>query len=392
MQGASGGPNDGLPPPTAAATVESVVTPRLPPADGNPFAGAALARDPAYALKVESSAKASPADAELLRRAVRMPTARWIDSIDAVAAVAPALDAAAAQERRDGHAVVTTFVLYDLPDRDCASHASGGELAVASGGERRYQTEFIDRIAMAFRAHADQRVAVVLEPDSLANLATNMSIAKCTSADPGYRRSTAYAIGALSRPNVSLYLDAAHAGWLGWTKNRTRFVEIVSDVLASAGGADKIRGFATNVSNYDTLEEGDLARLEPSDPAKGELDYVRLLNESLTAAGIMAKGFVVDTGRNGRKGIRARSGSWCNVRGAGLGARPQAAPTPFVDAYLWIKPPGESDGGSDSGQPGFDPSCGGASAPDSAPNAPRAGAWFHAHFVDLVRNATPPLG
>jgi cellulose 1,4-beta-cellobiosidase len=171
---------------------------------------------------------------------------------------------------------------------------------------------------------------------------------------------------------------------------RVNGCRVSSSVLAEAGGADKVRGFAVNVANYDSLQDGDLPRLEPSDPATGELKYIDLLNRSLTEAGITGKAFVVDTSRNGRSGIRTKSGSWCNVAGAGLGERPQANPTPFVDAYLWIKPPGESDGGSDPNQDGFDEMCG-ARSPDAAPNAPHAGSWFHSYFVDLAKKANPPL-
>jgi cellulose 1,4-beta-cellobiosidase len=59
-----------------------------------------------------------------------------------------------------------------------------------------------------------------------------------------------------------------------------------------------------------------------------------------------------------------------------------------IDAYLWIKPPGESDGVSDPTQPRFDGMCAGR---DALTDAPQAGKWFDAYFADLVRNATPPL-
>lgn len=36
----------------------------------------------------------------------------------------------------------------------------------------------------------------------------------------------------------------------------------------------------------------------------------------------------------------------------------------------------------------FDRFC---ASPDSAPNAPAAGEWFASYFMDLVRNANPPL-
>jgi cellulose 1,4-beta-cellobiosidase len=95
----------------------------------------------------------------------------------------------------------------------------------------------------------------------------------------------------------------------------------------------------------------------------------------------------VDTSRNGRTS-RTQPGSWCNVRGAGLGERPRAAPAAGIDAYFWVKPPGESDGTSDPAAPRYDPSC---SSPDSAPGAPQAGVFFPRYLADLVVNANPPL-
>src|ERR1019366_10646253 len=109
-------------------------------------------------------------------------------------------------------------------------------------------------------------------------------------------------------PNVWLYLDAAHAGWLGWKRNRAKIAAIYRDVLADAGGSDRVRGFATNVSNYDALRGGDLARLEPSDPCPDELTYVAELGASLAAGGVTGKGFLIDTSRNVRSGTRTRAG------------------------------------------------------------------------------------
>ena len=382
---------DSLPPPQPAATLAAPAAITPPSPDGNPFTGATFTASPNYAANVERTAKAHPSEADRLRKVETYATALWVSSVGDVAKVAPALDAARREEQSAKAPVLTAFAVYDLPDRDCSAKASAGDLASASGGERRYEREIIDKMAASFAAHRASRIVAFLEPDSLANLATNMGLAKCRDAERVYKSSLAYAIRTLAMPNVTLYLDAAHAGWLGWTKNREEFVRIVAEVLTAAGGADKIRGFVTNVSNYDTLGSGDLAALEPSDPAKGELDYVHLLDESLTAAGIGGKAFVIDTSRNGRSHLRTHAGSWCNVRSAGLGSRPTASPAPLVDAYFWVKPPGESDGASDAGQPGYDPNCGGPGAPDSAENAPGAGSWFDAYFVELAKNADPPL-
>ncbi|MCL2448331.1 MAG: glycoside hydrolase family 6 protein [Polyangiaceae bacterium] len=388
---ASAADNGALPPPTAPEGAKQPVTVTPPAAAGNLFADAVFYIDPAYVAKVESSIKTHAADAALLKKVEAFPTAVWLDSIKAAATVGKTLDSAAAQEKKAGKPVVTVFAVYDLPERDCSAAASNGELTAAKDGEKRYQKEFIDKIAAQIKAHPKQRVIAVVEPDSLPNIATNAGVPKCAAAEGVYKHSIAYAIKTLALPNVALYLDAAHAGWLGWSGNRAKIAKLFSDVLTEAGGPDKIRGFATNVSNYDALKDGDLPKLEPSDPATCELSYVQLLDESLTEAGIVGKAFVVDTSRNGRTGIRTKSGSWCNIKGAGLGERPQASPTPLVDAYFWIKPPGDSDGGSEAAEPGYDKSCGGPDAPDSASHAPHAGVWFSDYFVDLAKNAQPPL-
>src|SRR5262249_3402311 len=123
-------------------------------------------------------------------------------------------------------------------------------------------------------------------------------------------------------------------------------------------------------------------------PCHDEPSYVQNLAAALSALGITNKGFLIDTSRNGRGGIRHDWGAWCNVRGAGLGPRPVATPRPGSDAYVWIKPPGESDGVSDPSAPRFDAHC---ASQDSVPDAPQAGQWFDAYFVGLATNANPPL-
>jgi cellulose 1,4-beta-cellobiosidase len=101
---------------------------------------------------------------------------------------------------------------------------------------------------------------------------------------------------------------------------------------------------------------------------------------------------------------RIHLGNWCNQSGAGIGERPQASPVSGVDAYVWIKPPGESDGSSefienDEGK-GFDEMCDPAyqgnprnqNHPSGAlPDAPLSGHWFQAQFDELIANAWPPL-
>ncbi|MER6221345.1 glycoside hydrolase family 6 protein [Streptomyces sp900105755] len=94
------------------------------------------------------------------------------------------------------------------------------------------------------------------------------------------------------------------------------------------------------------------------------------------------------------------------VRGAGGGtARPATSdPAAGIDAYVWMKPPGESDGSSaaipnDEGK-GFDQMCdptytgnarNGNNMSGALPNAPLSGHWFSARFQQLMANAYLPL-
>lgn len=361
--------------------------PTASPSITNPFEGARFYVNPDYVVEVEQAAAATPGLASRLRQVESYPSAIWIDSIAKASEVSRYLDDAVVQRTARRAPVLVVLALYDLPNRDCAAASSSGELSVEHDGESRYRTDFIDRIAGELSRHPAVRVVAILEPDSLANLATNLDQPRCAAAEGAYRRSIAYAVRALSLPNVSIYLDAAHAGWLGWDANRDKIARVYADVLALAGGEGSVRGFATNVSNYNSLNGGEGARLEPSDPCPDELTYVRRLGDSLAAAGVRARRFIVDTSRNGQA-VRTKWGSWCNVRGAGLGERPRASPADGVDAYYWIKPPGESDGTSDPQAPRFDAAC--ASA-DSTPGAPQAGALFPSYLAELVARARPPL-
>ena len=190
-----------------------------PPAS-NPFEGAHFYIDPDFVKKVTDTAAASPAAAQL-EKVAEQPTAVWIDSIATVGKVSKVLDDA---KNRSAQPVVPVFAVYDLPNRDCAAKASAGELALESGGEERYRAEFIDKIAEQLAAHAGQRAAIILETDSVPNLVTNLDLPKCGAADAPFRRLLAYAAAKLSSAGAYVYLDAGHAGWLGWDGNRKKVV------------------------------------------------------------------------------------------------------------------------------------------------------------------------
>lgn len=354
----------------------------------NPFTGVNFFVNPEYAANVEATAAKHPDEAARIRKVATYPTGVWLSDIKAVGQLKGWLDEAKRQQDKSGKPTLSVIVVYDLPERDCSAESSAGELSVDKNGEERYRKEFIDPITAQFKAHAEQPIVVILEPDSLGNMATNMSVPKCQKAKSVYRNGIVYAIKSFHLPNVSVYLDIGHSGWLGWDDNRARAAKVFKTVLNEAGGPQMIRGFASNTSNYTHLSNRDGAVLEPSNPCPNELTYARTMLKTLEMYGFKDHHFIIDTARNGKGGIRQKWGSWCNVPGAGLGERPRADPAPGVDAYFWVKPPGESDGSSDPSGPRFDPMCGG---PDSTKNAPQAGEWFEAYFLDLVRNAKPPL-
>ena len=167
------------------AEVSPVVPPTTPPApDGvNPFAGARLYVNPDYVKAVQALEAAHASEAALLKRMESLPTAIWLSWIADTKDVPRYLDDALQQQKAGGQPVVPLFVVYDLPGRDCAAESSAGELSADAAGEARYQHAFIDVIAAAFRAHPDQRIAVVLEPDSLSNLVTNLDRPRCQTAE-----------------------------------------------------------------------------------------------------------------------------------------------------------------------------------------------------------------
>jgi len=354
----------------------------------NPFEDVEYFVNPTYTAKVVATAKAFPDLGGQILAAAHEPTALWVTSAAAVAQIPPWLEQARRQQRATGKPVLSVYVIYGLPNRDCAASASAGELRVEKNGLARYQKEFIDPIADLLKGSPDLPIAIVLEPDSLPNIATNLATPDCAAAREAYEEGVAYAIRRLAVPNVSVYLDAGHSGWLGWDDNRTKIARIFRKVIDAAGGSHLVRGFATNVANYTHLSNNDGYRLEPTNPCPNELTFVRKLRSTLDAYGLKDKHFIIDTSRNGRGGIRQLWGHWCNIRGAGLGERPRANPAPGIDAFFWVKPPGESDGVSNRSAPRFDVMC---ASPDSVPGAPQAGEWFQSYFVQLVRNATPPL-
>ncbi|MFJ9241384.1 glycoside hydrolase family 6 protein [Streptomyces sp. NPDC101776] len=412
----------------------------------NPYAGAKVYVNPEWSAKAAAETGGS--------RISSQPTGVWLDRIAAINGVNGGmglrahLDAALAQ-KGTGQEVVQ-LVVYDLPGRDCAALASNGELGPTEIG--RYETEFIDPIAaiLADTKYSSLRIVTTIEIDSLPNLVTNTG-SKATAtpqcdtmlANGNYVKGVGYALNKLGAiPNVYNYIDAGHHGWLGWDDNFAPSANLFYQAANAEGATvNDVAGFITNTANYSALKENNFTI---NDSVNGvsvrqskwvdwnryvdELSYAQAFRSQLVSVGFNSGiGMLIDTSRNGWGGSarptgpgattsvdtyvdggrydrRIQVGNWCNQSGAGLGERPQAAPATGIDAYVWMKPPGESDGSStaianDEGK-GFDRMCdptytgnarNGNNMSGALANAPLSGHWFSAQFQQLMANAYPPL-
>ena len=95
-----------------------------------------------------------------------------------IAKIAPVLEGAKSTGK------IPMFVIYDLPNRDCAALASNGEITcedeTCAKGLDTYKTQYIDKVIDEFKKYPDISIVAIVEPDSLPNLATNMSDQKCS--------------------------------------------------------------------------------------------------------------------------------------------------------------------------------------------------------------------
>jgi len=364
--------------------------------NGNPFSGVEFFINPYYTAEVDA-AIAQMSDSSLIAKAEKMKTysnAIWLDTIKNMQSWLETNLKGALAQQTGSKKVLTVFVVYDLPGRDCHALASNGELLANDGDLARYKSEYIDVIEGHLKTYKSQPVVLIVEPDSLANLVTNLeSTPACRDSEKYYLEGHAYLIKKFGiLPHVAMYLDIGHAFWLGWDDNREKAGKVYAKVISS-GSPGKVRGFTDNVANYTPWEDPTLSRGPETEwnPCPDEKRYLEAMHKDFKSAGIESVYFVCDTSRNGKKVDRKHPGEWCNQTGVGVGARPQASPVSgmdYLDAFYWIKPLGESDGTSDESAARFDGYCGHETAMKPAPEA---GQWFQKHFEQGIKNANPPL-
>jgi cellulose 1,4-beta-cellobiosidase len=103
---------------------------------------------------------------------------------------------------------------------------------------------------------------------------------------------------------------------------------------------------------------------------------------ALEAQGWSNTHYIVDQGRSGKQPT-----GQLQQGGTGFGTRPSSdTGDANVDAFVWVKPGGESDGTSNTSATRYDYHCG---LSDALQPAPEAGTWFQAYFEQLLENANP---
>ncbi|UVS77366.1 glycoside hydrolase family 6 protein [Actinokineospora sp. UTMC 2448] len=319
-------------------------------------------------------AEGRTADAELMAAMAAQPQAIWFTTAGADkvrADVRAVVEAARAQHQ------VPVLVAYFVPYRDCSQWSAGG-----ARSEQEYK-EWIDAFAEGI---GDHKAVVIVEPDGLALLTSEpwCTIGPDDELVPQRFREISHAVTALKRgKHTKVYLDAGHSAWqalndydAGYGEPRQQLGIVNRLLLGNIAEAD---GFALNTSNYrfteDLVQYGTRVskclylreRGAASCPSAEELDAMRVHP-------VRMKHFVLDTSRNGRGHYTPGDGEtdWCNPPGRGLGERPTAhTGIPLVDAFVWTKRPGESDGECQGGPP--------------------AGRWWPEQALELARLAEPPL-
>jgi endoglucanase len=212
---------------------------------------------------------------------------------------------------------IPVFVAYNLPNRDAC-----GQFSASTGPSASGYMLWINHLATAI---GTGDAIIIVEPDGLPDIVRGcLSETRTTERYQLLR----YAMKQLSAlPHTRVYLDAGNPGEF-------------QDPVSLAGPLDRAgvrygRGFSVNVSNFQwtNVVVSWSQRLEHA--IGGDVEAV------------------IDTSRNGRGPYTGPdTPQWCNPPGRAVGPAPAFNPGPAgIDAYLWIKDPGASDGTCNGGPP-----------------------------------------
>jgi hypothetical protein len=250
----------------------------------------------------DNNKSSRPYEAGLVEKIAAQPTAQWLGgwNWDIYNDVNKTAIAAA------NSGATAIFVAYNIPQRDCGGYSAGGT-------SYDHYRSWIGTIASAI---GDRKALVLLEPDALSGM-------ECLSSQDRTNRLNLLkdAVSILKKNgNTSVYIDAGHPGWISAEEMAARLTK---------AGIEQADGFALNISNYTTTSSN--------------ISYGQQISSK-----VGNKHFVIDTSRNGNG--PTPDNQWCNPPGRALGERPTASTgNGLIDAYLWIKAPGESDGNCNGG-------------------------------------------
>jgi endoglucanase len=327
-------------------------------------------------------------------------------------------DVRATVKRAAAKQAVPVLVAYNIPFRDCAQFSAGGATSTDE------YLAWIDGFAAGI---GRERAIVILEPDGLGIIPFYRqfgtgSLEWCQPLEANPETAAADRFAQLNaavdrlneQPGVSVYLDGTHSRWLGAGDAAHRLVR---------AGVQRAAGFYLNVSNFQATEHlakygswisGCIAFANNADEGGWRLGHYDWCASQYFPANVddfstwgltdawyasnlgtavATTPFVIDTSRNGQgrwvppAGLPAGDPQdWCNPPDRGLGLRPTAdTGDPLIDAYLWVKIPGESDGQCNRWAPP------GSADPLRGVMDPAAGAWFPDLALELARNAVPGL-
>lgn len=274
-----------------------------PTNSGNPFAGSKLYvnsyNDPANYVR----ANAGTYNAQLMSKIAGQPEVEWLGGWNSNISS----DVSNMMNAITGQGALPVFATYNIPGRDCGGYSQGGASDAAS------YNSWISQIASAI---GNRKAVVIMEPDAL-------SLIDCLSASQLSDRYTMLrnAISTFKKQgNIAVYLDAGHPNWISASDMASR--------LKNAG-LDSANGFVLNISNFFSTADNTSYGTQISNLTGGTH-------------------FIIDTGRNGAGPTADQQ--WCNPSGRSLGNPPTVnTGNALVDAYLWVKGPGGSDGNCNGG-------------------------------------------
>ncbi|KAG6963724.1 hypothetical protein JG688_00008040 [Phytophthora aleatoria] len=202
-----------------------------------------------------------------------------------------------------------TIAVYGIPDKDCNA-------GLSSSGTVQSTSDYESFLSQLTTAVGDRKVLYIVEPDAVGLLANG----GCGGA-AGYLDNLKIAVAALSaNSNAELYVDVGY--WLLADSTNAAAVATIINELSASG---TLKGITINTSNYRSNDE-----------------CTTYCNNFQTAMGSSTMTCIIDTSRNYNG---SPTSDWCNVKTAGVG-KPPTSETGIsnIDYFMWIKPPGESDG------------------------------------------------